>query len=152
MTKEDFFERSIRWHNPKKTGTYYHYFLWTPNPKDTDTYYTFLIGDITKKSGSVDEYVTEYLKVMDGNGSLRSAFIGYQSNLNINIQVFEYNVVGGESMGTDVVIEVNKSYKGESNIYKDIMDNGLWVSKNIADRKLLDRFWNDNKDWLIKLR
>lgn len=152
MTKEDFFERSIRWYRPKEDGKYYYYFLWSPNPKDTDTYYTFLIGDITKKSGSVDEYVTEYLKVMDGNGSLRSSFIGYQSNLNINIQVFEYYIVGGESMGTDVVTEINKSYRGESNIYEDIMDNGLYISESIADRKLLDRFWNDNKDWLIKLK
>lgn len=149
MTKEDFFERSIRWYNPKEIGKYYYYFLWTPNSKDTDEYYTFLIGDVTKKNGSVYEYDIDYLRVLDGNNTLRSSFVGYQSNLNINIQVLKYQIVGGESMGTDVIKEIGG---GESNIYNDIMDNGMYISKNIANKKLLNSFWEDNRDWLINMK
>ena len=84
-------------------------------------------------------------------GNTKQSFIGYEANINSNIEVYCFYKISGEEQGTSVILEFKKT---DRKIYqpKDVFNSGVYIGNGLAKEKVLDQFWTDNRDWLRKIR
>ncbi|CAG7580768.1 MAG: hypothetical protein SLAVMIC_00549 [uncultured marine phage] len=154
MTREQFIKRAIQ--QNENLYTDYYYFGWDYYEDEVKKYRTFLIGDVHQIDGGNQSpygHISHKKTLFtDENGEEIERFFGFEANVNVNVEIFEYYKISGEVQGTTVMMKLLSSFnKVDPNpIYqkKDVYLEGNFTSRYLAADMMFDRFWEDNKDWL----
>ena len=154
MTRKEFIARAIQ--QQEGISKEYYYFSWDHWDSEVKKIQTFLIGDIHQVDGGskhpMGHFSHKKVLFRDENDKEIERFFGWSANVNVNVRVHEYYKISGEVQGETVMMKLINGFKNcdPDPIYKeeDIYHEGYFTSRYLATDRMLNRFWEDNKDWL----